>query len=204
MKPAFVRLSPAAAATVAAAIGVALSAVLLLGMGVPGEPTPLFTASSGVAGRVAADLPAAAHKLASERVGITTSSAPVVATRTEHFVVRRRQTPTTSHRVRGSARTRVTQPAPSVAARVAAPAAPTPPVVRRRFSNTARSARGKAHGRGRLKPRLPRTARPKTHGGAPQRHYGGGNGHEGGKDGGGNGHEGGKDGGGNGHKGGKK
>jgi hypothetical protein len=164
MKPAFAHLSPTVPATFALAIGISLSVFLLLGVGDPGEPTPLLPAIGGAVGRVAADLSATANDRASEPVGKTAFSAQLVATRTVHFVLQRRQAATKTHRVR--ARTGVVQRAPSAPMQVAAPAAPATPVTTSRFFSTLTTARGKArgHGHGRaLKPTTGATA-PRVHG----------------------------------------
>jgi hypothetical protein len=181
--PPFVHLSPTVPATLIAAIGLSLSAFLLLDIGAPREPTPLFAAIGGVAGRVAAGLPATATKPISERVGNATPSAQVVNTRSERFVAQRRPAPATAHHVHRRARTRVVQPASPVPVQVAAPSAPAPPVPTTR--HTPRTANGKAHSHRRaLKPihQPPALASPpRAHGGPPPPHDGSGNGHKGGK-----------------------
>jgi hypothetical protein len=166
MKPAFAHLSPTVPATFAAAMGISLSVFLLPGAGVQGEPTPLLAVIGGAAGRVAADLPATVNERASEPVGKAASSAQLAATRSEHFVPRRRQAATKAHRVHRRARTRVVRRAPSAPVQAAAPAAPATPVTTRQSFSTPTTAtskpRGYGHGRA-LKPTAGAPA-PRSHG----------------------------------------
>ena len=161
MKQAFSHRSPTIPATLAAAIGMSLSVLLLTGVGVQGEPTPLLPAIGGAAGRVAADLPATASAGPSEPVGKAASSARPAATRIEDFVPQRRQAATSSHRIHRHAPTRAVRPAPAATpVQAPAPAAPTTPVTARQFSSTATKAKGKARGHGHRRT-------PKPAGGAP-------------------------------------
>jgi hypothetical protein len=160
MKQAFAHRSPTIPATLAAAIGMSLSVLLLTGVGVQGEPTPLLPAIGGAAGRVAADLPATASARPSEPVGKAASSAQPAATRTEDLVPQRRQAATSAHRIHRHAPTRAVRPAPAAPVQAPAPASPATPVTARQFSSTATKAKGKARGHG-------HRGTPKAAGGAP-------------------------------------
>jgi len=165
IKPALNHLSPTVPATFALAIGISLSVFMLPGMGVPGGPTPLLSAIGGAVGRVAADLSATANERASAPVGKAASSAQLVATQTELFMLQRGQAATKAHLVRRRARTGVVRRAPSTPVQVAAPGAPATPVTTRHFFSTPTTAKGKARGHGRaLKKPTAEAPAPRAHG----------------------------------------
>jgi hypothetical protein len=111
MKPPLAHLSSLIVpATLAVAIGASLSLFLLPASGVQVEPTPLLPAIGDVAGRVVADLPVAAKKVASPPVRHVASSTQL-ATRTQHVVPQQRQVATP-----------VVAPVPSVRAPAGTPA----------------------------------------------------------------------------------
>ena len=109
---AFAHLSPTVPAIFVAAMGISLSAFLLSGARVQGEPTPLLAVIGGAAGRVAADLPAPVAKRVSEPVRKAASSAQLAATRPEHVVPHRRQVATKAHRAHRRAPSGVVERAP--------------------------------------------------------------------------------------------
>lgn len=140
MKKTFARLVPTLPASVAAAIGVSLSLVLLHGVGVQGEATPLLPAAGGAAGRVPANLPAPTKKRAAQPLRKSVASTRPTAEASVHIQSPQR-TPVATVVVRRTpvAPVRVTAPpAPAV------PGTPGPPV------SHPGKAKGKTrdHGRG--------------------------------------------------------
>lgn len=144
----FAHVSPTVPATLAAAIGISLAVFLLPGAALQGEPAPLIPAIAGATGRIAADLPIAAPRPASEPARKAFPVARPAATRTEQVAPQRRHAVTKTHRAHPRARTRVVrQPVPAAPPQAAAPAAPATPVTTVRWSS-APAAKGKARGHG--------------------------------------------------------
>jgi len=155
---AFAHLSPTVPAVFVAAMGISLSAFLLSGARVQGEPTPLMAAIGGVAGRVAADLPAPVAKRVSEPVRKAASSAELAATRPEHFAAHGRQVATKTHRAR-SAPSEVVRRAPSASRQASA----TPDTTRVTVSSPT-TATSRAHGHGRARTSTAGAPVPRAHG----------------------------------------
>jgi hypothetical protein len=174
MKPALAHLSPTVPAAFATAIAISLSGFLLAGAGVQGEPAPLLPAVGSAAGRVIAQLPAAAHRRhVSEPVTRSAASPRLVATATHEFP-RRRTVVAKPHRVHRAAP--VARQAPR--ARVHVPArAPRPTPVTTRVFPKRPASTGKARGHGHSHARAPKPqaatgARVHGHGRALGHHHG--------------------------------
>jgi hypothetical protein len=143
---AFAHLSPTVPAIFVAAMGIALSVFLLPGAWVQGEPSPLTAVVGGVAGRVAADLPATVNKRASQPARKAASSAQLASTPSEHFAPRRQRAATNAHRVHRHARTGVVGQAPSAPQQAAAAAASATSVTTSGFLSSPTTAPGKVRG----------------------------------------------------------
>ena len=163
---AFAHLSPTVPAIFVAAMGISLSAFLLSGARVQGEPTPLLAVIGGAAGRVAADLPAPVAKRASEPVRKAASSAQLAATRPEHFVPHRRQVATKAHRAHRRAQRGVVERAPFAHPQAATPATPAAPDTTQLPFSSATTATSKArgHGHGRARKSTAGAPVPRAHG----------------------------------------
>ena len=149
---AFAHLSPTVPAIFVAAMGIALSVFLLPGAWVQGEPSPLAAVVGGVAGRVAADLPATVSKRASQPARKAASSAQLASTPSQHFAPRRQRAATNAHRVHRHARTGFVGQTPSAPEQAAAAAASATPVTTSGSLSSPTTApvnaRGHRHGHG--------------------------------------------------------
>jgi hypothetical protein len=153
---AFAHLSPTVPAIFVAAMGISLSVFLLPGAGVQGEPTPLLAAIGGPAARVAADLPAAVAKRASEPVRRAAAFAQLAAARSEQFAPA-----TKAHRAHRPVRSAVVRPAPSAPPQATAPAAPATPVT---SSPTTATSKAHGHAYGRARESTAGATVPRAHG----------------------------------------
>ena len=163
---AFAHLSPTVPAIFVAALGISLSAFLLSGARVQGEPTPLLAVIGGAAGRVAADLPAPVAKRTSEPVRKAASSAQLAATRPEHVVPHRRQVATKAHRAHRRAQRGVVERAPFAHPQAATPATPAAPdTTQLPFSSaTPATSKARGHGHGRARKSTAGAPVPRAHG----------------------------------------
>lgn len=154
---AFAHLSPTVPAIFVAAMGMALSAFLLSGARVQGEPTPLMAVIGGAAGRVAADLPAPVAKRVSEPVRKAASSAQLAATQPGHFALHRLQVATKTHKAH--------RRAPSVVVRLAPATSATPDTTGLSVSSaTTATSKARGHGHGRARTSTAGAPVPRAHG----------------------------------------
>ena len=166
VKAAFAHLSPIAVAALVAGIGISLTLTVFLlpGAGTQSGPTPLLPSSAGNAGRMAADLPPAAHRRAPESVGAASSSSQLVATRTE-LVPQRQRTATKAHRAHRHSRARLVRRTPAAHMQVRGSAARAAPATTRRFFSTSGKAKSNARNHG-------HSRSPNPAAGAPRRAHG--------------------------------